>query len=79
MAGNAAISAVRLQIMVNDAKGCRKIILKGLYGDSELLKIFISLFRQRLQIKVKNKDEGNNKGGARRSRDRGGKSANVTQ
>lgn len=79
MAGNAAISAVRLQIMVNDAKGCRKIILKGLYGDSELLKIFISLFRQRLQIMVKNKDEGNNKGGGRRGRDRGGKSANVTQ
>ena len=27
------ISAVRLQLSVNDLKGCRKITLKGLYGD----------------------------------------------
>ena len=27
------ISAIRLQISVNDTKGCRKITLKGLYGD----------------------------------------------
>ena len=27
------ISAVRLQLSVNDIKGCRKITLKGLYGD----------------------------------------------
>jgi len=36
------ISAVRLQITVNDIKGCRKIFLKGLYGDSELLKSFMA-------------------------------------
>ena len=45
MTGNSAISAVRLQILINDVKGCRKIVLKGLYGDSELLKTFISIFR----------------------------------
>ena len=28
------ISAVRLQISVNEAKCCRKITVKGLYGDS---------------------------------------------
>jgi len=38
MNGSSPISAVRLQITINDVKGCRKIILKGLYGDSELLK-----------------------------------------
>jgi len=53
MSGSAPISAVRLQIMINDVKGCRKIILKGLYGDSDLLKTFISQFRQRLQSLVK--------------------------
>ena len=39
---NSPISAVRLYIMVNDLKGCRKITLKGLYGDSELLKRFFA-------------------------------------
>lgn len=33
MAGGSPITAVRLQISVNDVKGCRKLILKGLYGD----------------------------------------------
>lgn len=46
--GSSPISAVRLQIMVNDVKGCRKIIVKGLYGDGDLLKNFIAVFRQRL-------------------------------
>ena len=53
MAGGSPISAVRLHITVNDVKGCRKIILKGLYGDSDLLKAFICLFRQRLHALVK--------------------------
>ena len=42
MTNNSPISAVRLQITVNDVKGCRKITLKGLYGDGELLKTFIT-------------------------------------
>ena len=41
------ISAVRLQLSVNDLKGCRKLTLKGLYGDQELLKTFIANFRTR--------------------------------
>ncbi len=45
MTGGSPISAVRLQISINDVKGCRKITLKGLYGDSELLKSFIAQFR----------------------------------
>ena len=45
MTNNSPISAVRLQITVNDVKGCRKITLKGLYGDAELLKVFITQFR----------------------------------
>ncbi len=42
MTSHSPISAVRLQVTVNDIKGSRKITLKGLYGDSELLKRFIS-------------------------------------
>ena len=53
MTSNSPISAVRLQITVNDVKGCRKIILKGLYGDSEILKTFIASFRVRLHALVK--------------------------
>ena len=30
---SSAITALRCQIGVNDVKGCRKITLKGLYGD----------------------------------------------
>jgi hypothetical protein len=41
------ISAVRLQLSVNDIKGCRKVALKGLYGDQALLKQFIDNFRAR--------------------------------
>ena len=53
MTNNSPISAVRLQITVNDVKGCRKITLKGLYGDSELLKTFITQFRIKLHALVK--------------------------
>ena len=53
MVSDSPISAVRLQITVNDVKGCRKIALKGLYGDQELLKGFISLFRIKLHALVK--------------------------
>ena len=48
MTGDSPISAVRLQLSVNDMKGCRKITLKGLYGDAMLLKAFISGFRSRV-------------------------------
>ena len=39
------ISAVRLQISVNDSVGKRKITVKGLYGDVELIKGFTQAFR----------------------------------
>ena len=42
MTSESPISAVRLHITINDVKGCRKIFLKGLYGDAELLKNFIA-------------------------------------
>ena len=53
MTNGSPISAVRLHILVNDVKGCRKITLKGLYGDSELLKTFISQFRIKIHQLVK--------------------------
>jgi hypothetical protein len=36
------ISAVRLSINLNEIKCCRKITLKGVYGDPNILKTFIS-------------------------------------
>ena len=44
----ATISAVRLQISINEVKCCRKLAVKGLYGDHVLLKNFISLFRKKI-------------------------------
>lgn len=48
-----AITALRCQIGVNDVKGCRKITLKGLYGDQELLQHFIASFRTKVTRLVK--------------------------
>lgn len=42
------ISAVRLQISINDVKVCRKIALKGLYGDQTKLQEFVNSFKNRL-------------------------------
>lgn len=42
------ISAIRLYITVNEIKCCRKVTLKGLYGDNNQLRKFIQLFRKRL-------------------------------
>lgn len=70
MTNNSPISAVRLQITVNDVKGCRKITLKGLYGDSELLKTFITQFRIKLHALVKQdggKKTGKPQNGGRKS------------
>ena len=47
------ISAVRLQILVNDVRTCRKILIKGLYGDYEMIKSFISDFKAKLVVLVK--------------------------
>ena len=42
------ISAIRLQISVNEVKCCRKISLKGVYGDPGILKVFISHYKKRI-------------------------------
>ena len=52
--GENPISAVRLQISVSDSTGKRKITLKGLYGDIELMKQFVSNFRTKMHAHVKN-------------------------
>ena len=53
MTDESPISAIRLQITVNDVKGCRKIFLKGLYGNTELLKNFMAQFKAKLTSLVK--------------------------
>ena len=51
------ISAVRLQISVNDDKGCRKIALKGIYGDKLILKQFVDAYKKKLQFLSKKDEE----------------------
>ena len=51
------ISAVRLQITVNEVKCCRKITLKGLYGESARLDNFATSFRQKINEFVENQSE----------------------
>ena len=48
------ISAIRLQISVNEAKCCRKIALKGLYGDPVKLSEFTQAFKVKIQESVEN-------------------------
>jgi hypothetical protein len=48
------ISAIRLQISVNEGKCCRKIALKGLYGDPGKLSEFTQAFKVKIQESVEN-------------------------
>ena len=51
------ISAVRLQIAVNEVKVCRKITLKGLYGEQTRLHSFVDYFSAKLAALVENLPE----------------------
>jgi metal-responsive CopG/Arc/MetJ family transcriptional regulator len=46
------LSAVRLQISVNEIKCCRKIALKGLYGEQARLQDFLIAFKNKLHDQV---------------------------
>ena len=48
-----SVSAVRINLAVDESKGCRKITLKGLYGKSAVVKTFFKFFNRKLQNKVK--------------------------
>jgi hypothetical protein len=47
------ISAIKLEISVNEVKCCRKIKLKGLYGSFNRIQEFINSFRSQINEKVK--------------------------
>ncbi|CDW77121.1 UNKNOWN [Stylonychia lemnae] len=59
------ISAVRLQISLNEIKMCRKITIKGLYGEQNKLQEFITIFKNKLhELSSQNKASNNgNEGG----------------
>ena len=42
------ISAIRLNITVNEVKCCRKISLKGVYGDPNVVRGFLSVFKKKI-------------------------------
>jgi hypothetical protein len=48
------ISAIRVQINVNEIKCCRKITLKGLYGEYNRLQQFSNVFRTSIHQLVSN-------------------------
>ena len=56
-ATDSLISAIRLQISVNEIKCCRKIALKGLYGDNARLQEFTNTFVARVTDCVNNMPE----------------------
>ena len=39
------VCAIKLQISVNDVKGCRRVIVKGLSGENSKVNQFTSQFR----------------------------------
>ena len=51
------ISAVRLHIGINEAKSCRKITVKGLYGDVDLIREFLSTFRRKVHDQAASQGE----------------------
>ncbi len=52
------ISAIKLEISVNEVKCCRKIKLKGVYGSFSRLQEFINSFRSAVNEKVSKLPEG---------------------
>ena len=46
------ISAIKLEIRVNEVKCCRKIILKGVYGEFNRLQEFVNVFRGKVHESV---------------------------
>ena len=55
------ISAIRLQITVNDVKCCRKIALKGLYGEFSRLQEFSTAFKNKIYEHVNSMPEESKK------------------
>lgn len=56
---NSSISAVRLQISINEIKCCRKVTLKGVYGDPNVLRKFINMFKKKIFEHVSQLPGGN--------------------
>jgi hypothetical protein len=46
------ISAIKLEIRVNEVKCCRKIILKGVYGEYNRLLDFVTQFKAKIHETV---------------------------
>lgn len=46
------MSAIRILISVNEAKSCRKVTIKGLYGNYHSIRSFFKLFNRKIQNKL---------------------------
>jgi hypothetical protein len=47
-----SVSAIRIMISVNESKSCRKITLKGLYGNFVAIRTFFKFFNRKIQNKL---------------------------
>ena len=48
-----SVSAIRINLSVDESRGCRKITLKGLYGKFTIVKSFFKYFNRKIQNKIK--------------------------
>ena len=48
-----SVSAIRMLISVNEVKSCRKVTLKGLYGNNIAIRAFFKFFNRKIQNKLK--------------------------
>lgn len=46
------VSAMRIMVTVNESKSCRKITLKGLYGNYLLIRTFMKFYNRKIQNKL---------------------------
>lgn len=63
-----SVSAVRVFISVNEEKSCRKVTLKGLYGNFKTIRMFFKFFNRKIQSKL---SKGINKPKAAKKKDSG--------
>ena len=47
-----SVSAIRVLISVNESRSCRKITLKGLYGNYTAIRVFFKYFNRKIQNKL---------------------------
>ena len=56
-----SVSAIRVILSVDESKGCRKVTIKGLYGNVVVLKSFIKFFNRKIKSCINKEISNDNK------------------